>query len=186
MARIVIIAGLTLICAASDAEARYRNRVQQCIETGTELQPVCGMGAPVVSAPFPGRAIVIAERSTGNVRALSGATAHVAASAAGSFQCIVDRLERQGYPIRFMGGWRARGSLRGSLHRAGLAIDINQTGRNRTIPRMPSNEVEIANSCGAISGAQWGHRDSGHFQIGGWTGWGQNYARRHQARYANQ
>jgi hypothetical protein len=172
MARIVIIAGLTLICAASDAEARYRNRVQQCIETGTELQPVCG--------------IVIAERSTGNVRALSGATAHVAASAAGSFQCIVDRLERQGYPIRFMGGWRARGSLRGSLHRAGLAIDINQTGRNRTIPRMPSNEVEIANSCGAISGAQWGHRDSGHFQIGGWTGWGQNYARRHQARYANQ
>ena len=42
MARIVIIAGLTLICAASDAEARYRNRVQQCIETGTELQPVLG------------------------------------------------------------------------------------------------------------------------------------------------
>jgi hypothetical protein len=139
-----------------------------------------------------GLARVMAEgagRVAGVVRSSSGATAHVANHATGAFQCLVSALDRQGYPIRFMGGWRAHGSVRASLHPAGLALDINQYGRNVTRPRMPHNEVALANSCGLISGAQWANGDSGHFQLGGWSGGGgRHYARRHHHRrdhYAN-
>jgi hypothetical protein len=102
-----------------------------------------------------------------------------------AFQCLVNRLDRQGYPIHFMGGWRARGSVRHSLHPAGLALDINQYRRNVTRPRMPRNEIALANACGLISGAQWGWADSGHFQLGGWAGRKyRNVSRqRHRDRY---
>lgn len=135
--------------------------------------------------PVAGPAMRVRERRVsgggGNVVARSGATAHVSESAAGSFQCIITALEAEGYPIKFMGGWRAHGSVRGSLHPAGLALDINQTGRGQTSPRMPANEVVLANSCGLISGAQWANNDSGHFQLGGWGGGGRHrYYRRHR------
>ncbi|MBN9007129.1 MAG: M15 family metallopeptidase [Rhizobiales bacterium] len=120
-----------------------------------------------------GLARVMAEgagRAVGIVRSVHGASARVASRATGAFQCLVSALDRQGYPIRFMGGYRAHGSVRHSLHPMGLALDINQYGRNRTQPRMPANEVALANSCGLISGAQWASRDSGHFQLGGWSG----------------
>ncbi|WP_412772449.1 hypothetical protein [Nitrobacter sp.] len=138
-----------------------------------------------------GLARVMAEgagRVAGIVRSSSGATAHVANHAAGAFQCLVSALDRQGYPIRFMGGWRAHGSVRASLHPAGLALDINQYARNVTRPRMPPNEIALANSCGLISGAQWANADSGHFQLGGWSGGGRHVARRRHHRhdhYAN-
>jgi len=119
-----------------------------------------------------------------NVRSRSGASAHVASGAASAFQCLVDKLEAQGYPIKFMGGWRRHGSVRHSLHPAGLALDINQYSRNITRPRMPSNEIALANSCGLVSGAQWAHGDSGHFQLGGWAGSRRHYARRHRHHYA--
>lgn len=123
---------------------------------------------------------------SGIVRSASGATAHVAASATGAFQCLVSALDRQGYPIRFMGGWRAHGSVRGSLHPAGLALDVNQLSRNVTRPAMPGNEVALANGCGLISGHQWAHGDSGHFQLGGWAGGRRHYAsRRRHIRYAS-
>jgi hypothetical protein len=137
-----------------------------------------------------GLARVMAEgagRAVGLIRSASGARAHVANRATGAFQCLVSALDRQGYPIRFMGGWRAHGSVRGSLHPAGLALDINQYGRNVTRPRMPRNEIALANSCGLIAGAQWAHADSGHFQLGGWSG-GRHEARRQyrrRAHYAN-
>lgn len=111
-----------------------------------------------------------AGRAVGIVRSTSGAAAHVAPRAAGALQCLVSALDRQSYPIRFIGGYRAHGSVRHSLHPMGLALDINQYGRNRTHPRMPPNEIALANSCGLISGAQWASRDSGHFQLGGWGG----------------
>jgi hypothetical protein len=120
-----------------------------------------------------------AGRVAGVVRSSSGATAHVANHATDAFQCLVSALDRQGYPIRFMGGWRAHGSVRASLHPAGLALDINQYGRNVTRPRMPHNEVALANSCGLVAGAQWANADSGHFQLGGWSGRGRHSARRH-------
>jgi hypothetical protein len=104
------------------------------------------------------------------IRSSSGATAHVADRAAGPFRCLIEKLERVGYRIQFMGGYRRHGSRRHSLHPAGLALDINQYARNVTRPRMPRNEVAIANSCGLVAGAQWSSRDSGHFQLGGWPG----------------
>lgn len=124
----------------------------------------------------PGASYHPVEASRGLVRARSGATATVAASAQGHFQCVVDALESQGYPVRFMGGLSA-GHMRNSLHHAGLALDINQTSRNRTTPHMPSNEVALANACGLISGAQWANGDSGHFQLGGYGG-GRHHRRR--------
>ena len=128
----------------------------------------------------------VVHHTGGNVHARSGASAHVAASAASKFQCIVNKLEAQGYPIRFMGGWRAHGSVKASLHSLGLALDINQTARGVTHPRMPRNEIAIANSCGAISRAQWVNNDSGHFQIGGYAGpTHRHYAKRtHYRHYA--
>lgn len=138
-----------------------------------------------------GLARVMAEgagRAVGVVRSASGATARVAGRATGAFQCLVSALDRQGYPIRFMGGWRAHGSVHGSLHPAGLALDINQYRRNVTRPRMPRNEIALANACGLIAGAQWSNADSGHFQLGGWSGKGRHVARRRyhrRAHYAN-
>lgn len=123
----------------------------------------------------------IAQAST--VSSSKGATASVASSAVYAFQCIINKLEAQGYRIAFMGGWRRHGSVRGSLHPAGLALDINQYSRNVTRPRMPSNEVQIANSCGAISGAQWRNGDSGHFQIGGWGSSSRHHHKHRHRRY---
>src|SRR5436309_3563358 len=70
------------------------------------------------------------------VRAASGAIACVASHTAAKFQAFVTELESTGYRIDFMGGWRAHGSCRGcNMHPRGLAIDINQTGRNRVTHR---------------------------------------------------
>lgn len=127
------------------------------------------------------------QTQAGTIRSAHGATAHVSDRASGAFQCLVSALDRQGYRIRFMGGWRAHGSVRGSLHPRGLALDINQLARGVTRPRMPSNEIALANRCGLVSGAQWANNDSGHFQLGGWAGRGRHYAHRHtKVRYARR
>jgi hypothetical protein len=128
--------------------------------------------AMLVALPPPAVASVIHSRS--------GASATVAAIAARALQCVISGLEAAGYPVKFIGGYRRHGSVRGSLHPAGMALDVNQVARNHTVPKMPSNEIAIANSCGAISGAQWANGDSGHFQVGGWVGNGR--ARRHGHR----
>lgn len=142
------------------------------------------MRALLIAAAALAAASTASAGTSGTVRSRSGAVAHVAARAAPAFQCFINRLEAQGYPIRFMGGWRRHGSVRASLHPAGLALDINQIARNVTRPRMPRNEVALANACGLISGAQWGHADSGHVQLGGWAGHGRKgrLARHHRAR----
>lgn len=114
--------------------------------------------------------LVATVAEAGTIRSKSGATANVADRAHSAFQCLIDKLDAQGYAIKFMGGYRRHGSVRGSLHPAGLALDINQYSRNVTRPRMPGNEIELANSCGLVSGAQWHHADSGHFQQGGYAG----------------
>lgn len=113
-----------------------------------------------------------------NVHSKSGANATVAASAAGAFQCLVDGLEAIGYRIHFMGGWRKHGSVRGSLHPAGLALDINQYGRNVVRPSLPAGATGIAQSCGLIHGAVWRNADAGHFQKGGWGGYAMSARRR--------
>jgi hypothetical protein len=113
----------------------------------------------------------------GTVRAKSGATARVADGATSNFQCLVSKLEGQGYPVKFMRGY-GHGTVRGSLHPSGMALDVNQTARGRTTPRMPHNEISLAASCGLLSGAVWRNNDSGHFQKGGYSG--RRHARRHR------
>lgn len=133
-------------------------------------------------APSPLR-----DAGRGVVKAASGAVAYVAGSTTHAFQCVIDKLEAEGYHIKFMGGYANHGHIRHSLHYSGHALDINQLGRGVTSPRMPSNEIAIANGCGLISGAQWADNDSGHFQMGGYAGGGTRYAsRRHHVRYASR
>ncbi|MEH6950264.1 hypothetical protein V4R08_02775 [Nitrobacter sp. NHB1] len=211
----LLLASAMLCIVVTPSSAKSSSKKMQ-IATGCDvMRPCYGNGRPLYDSAEPARARsrhsavrhragykshrripkglarVMAEgagRAAGVVRSASGATAHVASHATGAFQCLVSALDRQGYRIRFMGGWRAHGSVRASLHPAGLALDINQYGRNVTRPRMPHNEIALANSCGLISGAQWANADSGHFQLGGWSGRGRHDARRHHHRhnhYAN-
>lgn len=177
--RILMIAA-TLALAIGPAQARHKSGHARVPMTTNWLMSIFSPSKEVAKTntrrrtPSKGLMALFsggAGRAAGIVRSKSGASAHVAPAAAGAFQCLIDRLDAQGYPIRFMGGYRARGSVRGSLHPTGLALDINQTARNRTRPKMPGNEVALANACGLVSGRQW-HRspDSGHFQRGGWKG----------------
>jgi len=192
MKYLLIAASILFVLLSTGAEARHRQQITaKCVETGTLMSPTC-MGQPGKSQfasnndPFSGaRSIKISMRRerprrmerhvaavipmSGIVRASSGAVTRVAAQATESFQCIVNKLEQVGYPVRFMGGLSS-GHMRHSLHRVGLALDVNQVSRNVTKPPMPGNEIELANSCGLISGAQWRHADSGHFQMGGYPG----------------
>lgn len=98
-----------------------------------------------------------------------GPHTEVALAAQGPLQCVLTTLRGQGYPVRFIRGY-GRGSVPHSLHPAGMAMDVNQLSRGRTVPRMPAGEIVLAAGCGAISGAVWRNNDSGHFQVGGYGG----------------
>jgi len=100
------------------------------------------------------------------VRAASGAIACVASHTAAKFQAFVTELESTGYRIDFMGGWRAHGSCHGcNMHQRGLAIDINQTGRNRVTHRFPAGVTAMAERHGLLHGAVWNNADAGHFEL---------------------
>ena len=98
------------------------------------------------------------------IRSKSGVTAHVAAGTGSAFQCVVDKIEATGYRIKFMRGF-GHGTVRGSKHPSGYAIDINQIARNVTTPRLPAGTTSMAASCGVFHGAQWRNADAGHFEI---------------------
>lgn len=106
-----------------------------------------------------GGAAVVASRSGVRVR--------VAPSARAALQCVVDHVEAAGVRIKFMRGY-GPGTVKGSLHPGGRAIDINQLARNVTRPVVP---VHVANAagdvCGLISGARWGYQDTGHWNMPG-------------------
>lgn len=163
--------GLDPMCNITmPCELPYTSTVRQARETrGKYVAREMGIGAPrhvakhhVSSYGAPSSPTV--SFGSGIVRSVSGATAHVAAGATAAFQCVVSALDNVGYKIKFMGG-QSMGHMRHSLHHIGMALDVNQYSRNVTRPAMPSNEIELANSCGLVSGAQWhGSPDSGHFQ----------------------
>lgn len=104
--------------------------------------------------------------SAATVRSSSGATAEVSPTYAHSFQCLVSALDREGYRIDFMGGYRRHGSVPGSLHPSGGALDINQLSRGRVTRPLPRDATTLARSCGLLHGAVWRHQDQGHFQAG--------------------
>jgi hypothetical protein len=185
MKTIIVLMLLTLTCGGAEAR-RSHHRYMRVAAHPVECTLFCALFRPaeVTTGAHRSRGVasvhIDATGAPGVVRSSSGAAAHVAPSAAPAFQCLVSALDRQGYAIHSMGGWRAHGSVRGSLHPAGLALDINQLSRNVTSPHMPSNEVALANGCGLVSGAQWANGDSGHFQVGGWGGSGK-VARHHRS-----
>jgi hypothetical protein len=120
------------------------------------------------------------------VRARSGASACVASKAAGNFQSFVSALEATGYRIDFMGGWRRHGSCREcNMHPRGLAIDINQTGRNRVTRRLPSGVTALAEQNGLLHGAVWSNADAGHFELMSASPTRYAYARRPMDAYAS-
>jgi len=67
--------------------------------------------------------------------------------------------------IKYMRGY-GKGTVRGSLHPSGNAIDINQTHRDRTSPAVPRHVANAAaDRCGVVSGARWGYADNGHWNM---------------------
>lgn len=126
---------------------------------------VCG--GPVVEKKQRSRRVTDAN---GNwlvtIKASNGKTAKVAASYSRQFQAFINDLERAGYRIDFIGGWRKHGSCRRcDSHPAGRAIDVNQTARNRVTRKLPPNIATIAARHGLCHGAIWGNPDRGHFEV---------------------
>lgn len=138
------------------------------------------IGATVAAgALFVAAGMLMATKAHGaEVRSRSGKHAHVSAAAQPRLQCVVDFIEARGIRITAMRGY-GRGTVRGSLHPSGQALDINQIGRDRTRPHIP---VMIANAagvqCNVISGGTWRARDSGHWNLAG--------HRHTRTRYANR
>lgn len=95
----------------------------------------------------------------------SGKSIKVAPNARAALQCVVDYVERAGVRIKAMRGY-GLGTVRASLHPSGRAIDINQTARDVTRPRVPrSVSNAAADHCGVVSGARWGYADNGHWNL---------------------
>lgn len=98
----------------------------------------------------------------------SGRTAWLAPAAAPKFQAFVNELEASGYRVGVMSGWRRSGSCRGcDMHPRGLALDIDQTGRN-IMPkgkRFPAGVTAMAARHGIGHGAIWSNPDTGHFEL---------------------
>lgn len=104
-------------------------------------------------------------RAISIVKSRSGVAVRVAPSARVSLQCVVDYVEAAGVRIRAMRGY-GEGTVRGSLHPSGRAIDINQTDRDVTSPVVPRAVANAAaDHCKVISGTRWGYADNGHWNL---------------------
>jgi hypothetical protein len=137
-----------------------------CVSAATTRKRVRSARSNDVRRAHVSRAHASCGGRLSTVRAASGAIACVTASTAAKFQGFVTELEATGYRIDFMGGWRAHGSCRGcNMHPRGLAIDINQTGRNRVTRRFPPGVTAMAERHGLLHGAVWQNADAGHFEL---------------------
>ena len=126
------------------------------------------------------------EASAATVTSRSGVRVQVSNGAYPALQCVVDYVERAGVRITSMRG-TGRGTVRGSLHPSGNALDINQYARNRTRPSVPAHiSNAAADACGVISGARWGYADNGHWNLGNGERQTRDASRRHKVRYAQR
>lgn len=80
-------------------------------------------------------------------------------------------LERTGYRVDFMGGYRPGHCSQRHMHSCGLAIDINQTSRDRVTRLFPHEATRLAARYGLLHGAVWNHADTGHFEVRGGPSW---------------
>jgi hypothetical protein len=116
----------------------------------------------------------------------AGHTFQVAVAARRQLCGFVHAFEATGHSIAHVHGWRPHGSVPGSLHPIGMAIDICQTGHNRVnCGYNPRRFTALAHQFGLMSGCEFRSPDCGHFQVAGvhrhhvarhW------YARAHQHR----
>lgn len=99
------------------------------------------------------------------VRSHSGIAVRVAPSARKALQCVIDFVEQHGVRIMALRGY-GPGTVAGSLHPAGKALDINQYARDRTRPGVPRRVSNLAgDKCGVVSGARWRDADNGHWNL---------------------
>jgi hypothetical protein len=153
-------------CSADLIGAEQRDGHGSCVRASAGSARVRVSRASRVREQRPARHVTGCGGALSAVRASSGAIACVASSAASAFQGFVSALEATGYRIDFMGGWRAHGSCRRcDMHPRGLAIDINQTGRNRVTRRFPPGVTALAAHYGLLHGAIWSNADTGHFEL---------------------
>jgi len=152
-------------CSAELVGAEQRDGHGSCVRSSADSEHARVSRASRVRVQRPARHVAGCGGLSA-VRAGSGAVACVASSAASAFQGFVSALEATGYRIDFMGGWRAHGSCRRcDMHPRGLAIDINQTGRNRVTRRFPPGVTQLAAHFGLLHGAIWSNADTGHFEL---------------------
>lgn len=94
----------------------------------------------------------------------SGIRIQVSPHAAAKLQCVINYVERY-VRIKYMRGY-GRGTVRGSRHPSGNALDINQYARGRTRPAIPMHVSNgAADTCGVTSGARWLNQDNGHWNL---------------------
>jgi hypothetical protein len=99
------------------------------------------------------------------VTSRSGVKVRVATSARAALQCVVDYVEAAGVRIKFMRGV-GPGTVKGSQHPGGRAIDINQHRRDVTYPKVPRKVSNAAaDHCKVVSGARWKDADNGHWNL---------------------
>lgn len=172
-----------LAAASSAADARRYSPVRYCWQAAS-----FGWSGRVAKCqPRQARSAHRHRRPGGaglvTVRTAAGIQIRVAPRAAANFSGFVADLVASGYHISFMGGWRAHGSCAGcDMHPRGLAIDINQTGRNRVTRAFPVDVTAMAARHGLTHGAVWSNPDQGHFELAGVHRYA---ARGHRPRYAH-
>jgi hypothetical protein len=102
------------------------------------------------------------------IHTASGQSATVATNAAGAFNGFLHWLEARNYRISTLGCYNyrnIRGTNRLSQHAFGRACDINQAGRNVVTRPFPRGTEQAARRFGLVSGAEWQHPDTGHFEL---------------------
>jgi hypothetical protein len=123
----------------------------------------------------------------------SGHTFRVAGTARDALCGFVHAVEARGHTLGHVGGWRPHGSVPGSLHPMGMAIDICQTGHNHVnCGYDPRSLTTLAHQFGLMSGCEFRRPDCGHFQVAGirrdrgmrhWYAQAEYHPRRHTAHH---
>jgi len=158
-----------LLLASMPAQARERGYVTSAPCSYDNNGRVTCMGALAVTRERATsrrhRAWPVLGAKGTTVKSSRGIAVRVSPGARAALQCVVDHVEAAGARIKAMRGY-GNGTVRGSLHPSGRALDINQVRRDVTSPHIPRSVANAAaDKCGVISGARWGYADNGHWNL---------------------
>lgn len=170
MMKPLVIGAALAVLLVSGAQARpHRHHAKPQGIITCDMQG-CHGSAPVAERPSRHakrhhREIKIDANGNNIVRSSTGVRVRVAPGARSALQCVVDYVEAHGVKIVSMRGY-GHGTVRGSLHPSGRALDINQTDRDVTRPAVPRHVSNgAADKCGVTSGARWHDADNGHWNL---------------------